>query len=144
MLAPRTTACSPIFGTSHHLTPTLADRNRSSSTCRMRARVVHYFTCSVPRVSLGVPINGCLGTRSGGEARSARDVHPAAHPPRLSTAAVHPPPVRPGGERVFLALALQRHSGVGLPCGKQPQGVRRHHHGHHLVRNAPPKPWRPV
>jgi hypothetical protein len=46
---------------------------------------------------LVTPVSNNPGIWSGGEAQSARGVHPAAHPPRLSTAAAHPAP-EPRGE----------------------------------------------
>jgi hypothetical protein len=44
------------------------------------------------------PFSDCSGIWSGGEVRSARNVHPAAHAPRLSTAAAHPAPELHGDE----------------------------------------------
>src|ERR1700739_4194101 len=38
------------------------------------------------------PVKNYPGIWSGGEAQSARGVHPAARPPRLSTAAAYPAP----------------------------------------------------
>jgi hypothetical protein len=51
----------------------------------------------------------CFRINEAGNTRSARGVHPAAHPPRLSTAAAHPDP-EPHGEEPSRIAARRRWS----------------------------------